>query len=60
MPNMDYCMFENTYNDLRDCYEALFESGVVKIEKDANQHERKYIKKLIELCTYISKEFEDE
>jgi hypothetical protein len=23
MPNMSYCRFENTYNDLRDCMSAL-------------------------------------
>jgi len=23
MANMSYCMFENTYNDLDQCYEAL-------------------------------------
>jgi len=26
MANMDYCMFENTYNDLSQCYEALAEA----------------------------------
>lgn len=23
MPNMSYCQFENTYQDLRQCYEAM-------------------------------------
>ena len=26
MANMSYCMFENTYNDLDQCYEALAEA----------------------------------
>ena len=27
MPNMSYCRFENTYNDLVDCLTALKEEG---------------------------------
>ena len=26
MANMSYCMFENTYNDLDQCYEAMAEA----------------------------------
>ena len=26
MANMSYCMFENTYNDLAQCYEAMAEA----------------------------------
>lgn len=26
MANMSYCMFENTYNDLNQCYEAMAEA----------------------------------
>lgn len=28
MPNMSYCRFENTYNDLRDCMSALLDEGL--------------------------------
>ncbi len=61
MGNMSYCRFENTYQDLEECYEALQnEGGVKEIEEEANQYEKPYIKKLIELCKDIVEEFEDE
>jgi len=61
MGNMSYCRFENTYQDLEECYEALQNEGGVKgIEEEANQYEKPYIKKLIELCKDIVEEFEDE
>lgn len=62
MPNMSYCRFENTYSDLRDCYDALSEAGSIEeIENDANQYEKKYIRKLVELCKDIVADFgEDE
>ena len=61
MGNMSYCRFENTYEDLEDCYNALQEEGGVKgIEEEANQYEKPYIRKLIELCKDIVEEFGDE
>jgi len=61
MGNMSYCRFENTYQDLEECYEALQNEGGVKaIEEDANPYEKPYIKRLIELCKDIVEEFEDE
>ena len=60
MGNMSYCRFENTYQDLKECYEALQSEGVKGIEEDASQYEKPYIKKLIELCKDIAEEFEDE
>jgi hypothetical protein len=52
--NLSYCRFENTYNDLVDCLDALDNSSVEKLEEDAGQYERKYIRKLIELCEEIA------
>ena len=37
MPNMSYCRFENTYNDLVDCLRTLMEEGFEGIE---SQRER--------------------
>jgi hypothetical protein len=54
MSNMKYCMFENTYNDLQDCYERLCDEGIDAIIEDASQYEAPYIKKLIKLCTQIA------
>ncbi len=57
MPNMDYCRFENTYNDLRDCLEALDNSSIERLEDEASQYERKYIRKLISLCEEIASNY---
>ena len=59
MSNMSYCRFENTYQDLEEIYEALHnEGGVQGMEEEANQYEKPYIKKLIELCKEIAEDFE--
>lgn len=61
MGNMSYCRFENTYQDLEECYEALQSEGGVKgVEQEANQYEKPYIKRLIELCKDIAAEFEED
>lgn len=58
---MSYCRFENTYNDLQDCYDALTEAGSIKeVEEKANKYEKGYIRKLVELCKYIVEDFGDE
>ena len=59
MQNMSYCRFENTLKDLRDCYEALEESSIEDIEENASQYEKPCIRKLINLCTKISNEFDE-
>jgi hypothetical protein len=58
MPNMGYCMFENTYKDLIECAEALENGGQRYLMQNANQYEKPYIKKLIELCADISDNFQ--
>ncbi len=58
---MSYCRFENTYRDLKECSNALEnEGGVQGIEEEANEYEREYVKKLIELCRDITEEWEHE
>ena len=58
---MTHCRFENTYQDLKECYEALIKEGGIKgIEEEASQYEKPYIKKLVELCKDIAEEFENE
>lgn len=59
MSNMSYCRFENTYNDLKDCYEALGEvNNLEELEKSANEYEKPYIRKLIKLCARIAADYE--
>lgn len=61
MANMSYCRFENTYHDLKDCYEALNEAGSLEsLEQTVNEYEKKFIQKLVELCKDITDEFGDE
>ena len=51
MANMSYCRFENTLNDLRDCYRNM-ESN------DLSESEWKCRKQLIELSQRIADEYE--
>jgi len=57
MANMSYCRFENTYGDLEDCAYALRETGIQEYVNDANEYEKPYIRRLIELCQDIVEEF---
>lgn len=50
---MSYYRFENTFNDLQDCFEALEEEGVRKLIKESNEYEAAYVKRLIDLCQEI-------
>jgi len=47
---MSYCRFENTYADLKDCYEALSEKPI----DDLSESERKYAKLLIKIACNIA------
>ena len=60
MANMGYCRFENTYQDLEACYEALQEAGGVKmLQAEVNRYEKPFIKDIIQLCRDIVEEFAD-
>jgi len=52
MPNMSYCRFNNTLNDLRDCENALEE------EEAMSRVERSKALFLIDVCKRISKNYE--
>lgn len=51
MSNMAYCMFRNTLNDLKDCYDALSEEG------DLSPEEEKAKKELINVCKDIVSDY---
>ena len=53
MSNMSYCRFENTLDDLRDCYDAMDADGLSESEIIARQ-------KLIELCALIAQEYRED
>lgn len=50
MANMSYCMFENTYSDLLDCFEALCDISELS---ELSESEAKYAQKLIKLCERV-------
>lgn len=49
MSNMSYCRFQNTLQDLRDCYEGWGE--------DLSPEETKAQKRLLKLCKDIVEDF---
>ena len=52
MPNMSYCRMENTYADLKDCYDNW---------DDVNSSsEKKYQAKILKLCARIVEAFDEE
>jgi hypothetical protein len=53
MSNMSYCRFRNTLDDLRDCYDNLFEEIDSIDEKIARN-------RLIITCANIVSNFDDE
>ena len=53
MANMGYCRFENTLQDLKDCYNHMEDENLSKSEKVAKQE-------LIELCRQIIDENSEE
>lgn len=61
MGNMSYCRFENTHKDLLDCQEALQGYGSLQEAfEEVNQYEKRYVKRLVELCKDIVDEFGEE
>jgi len=46
MSNMAYCRFQNTLNDLRDCYDAMDDT-------DLSEEEAKARKRLVKVCQSI-------
>lgn len=54
MANMSYCRFQNTLEDLRDCYDAMYDiSGL-------SDEERTAFEEMVNLCKEIANDFSDE
>lgn len=58
MSSMSYCIFENTYTELSNCYDVMNELHFSK--KNLTVSEKEYFDKLIKLCAQIKVEFIDE
>lgn len=56
MPNMSYCMFENTLQDLRDCLEKLYNISCCG-DRQLSPSEEKAKQELIKVCREISEQF---
>jgi hypothetical protein len=54
MGNINYCKYENTYDDLLDCFEYILEG-----DDDLSESEQRYKEKLIDLCDGIHAEFKN-
>lgn len=55
MANMSYCRFQNTKEDLRDCYEWLGEND----PRTLSEEEQKAFKRLVNICRSIVDNYED-
>lgn len=52
MPNMSYCRFQNTLQDLTDCYDNMNGNDLSKEEFQARQY-------LVAICVNIAAEYSD-
>jgi hypothetical protein len=59
MQNMSYCRFENTVGALTECYDALKEDGVKKIQEEASHREAPHVIDLLQLCREIVEAYDD-
>ncbi len=53
MANMSYCRFNNTLQDLQDCYEHMDDDDLSEAEQEART-------RLIRLCAEMADNYEDE
>jgi len=53
MPNMSYCRFQNTVNDLSDCYENIEDD-------DLSDDELRARIRLIKICIDIADDYRNE
>lgn len=63
MPNMSYCRFENTNNDIADCINALDENDwdIWKMIKGASsKYEAVGMIRFVRLCKQVAEGFEDQ
>jgi hypothetical protein len=51
MANMSYCRFQNTYNDLYDCYN--------NINEQLSSSEHSYRQRLVAMCQSIIDEYDE-
>lgn len=52
MGNMSYCRFENTFADLKECYQHM--------DDDLSDSEKEYKERIIKLCQHIIDAYSDD
>ncbi len=52
MGNMSYCRFQNTLEDLRDCYDNM--------DEEVSEEEGKARRRMIKICVKIADDYGDE
>ena len=57
MPNMSYCMFENTAGDLSQVVEAMYDAKEID-DLDLGYHEQEGFEALYRLCKTYVREYE--
>lgn len=63
MPNMSYCRFENTTQDMQDCIDALSEvDGSLKDYFDSlsSEYEQHAFKRFFRLCKEVAENYGDD
>lgn len=53
MANMSYCRFQNTLNDLKDCYNHMTDAGLSKDEARARQWLAELCLEILTECTNV-------
>lgn len=57
MPNMSYCMFQNTLGDLRQCAEQLDEIG--DNFDELSEEEQRAARRIINICRDIAEQYSE-
>lgn len=60
MPSMSYCMFENTYIDLKQCYNRLEEAeSLEELTAKMSKEELMYFKAMFTLCEQVATRYRE-
>jgi len=59
MANMHYCRYENTYRNLRDCWEIVEGMDIERLKEELSKSEFNYLLNMIELCKEIAQNYDD-
>ena len=62
MPNMSYCRFENTAQDIADCIESLEQYDwnlEYMVEEASSEYEARAMKRFVKLCIKVCESIND-